>query len=147
MCAADKRPAGTERRIHSEEVREQARIALQVENGMSKVLGQVCACCGLSGGQERSEAAQSGDTRPCPPWKELLKVVATHIRSLGFPGDSVVRNLPANAGDTGDMGLIPGLGRSPGGGRGSLLQYAWRIPWTEEPGRLQSMESQGIGHN
>ena len=24
---------------------------------------------------------------------------------------------------------------------------AWRIPWTEEPGRLQSMESQGVGHN
>ena len=39
--------------------------------------------------------------------------------------------------DTGDMGLIPGLGRSPGGGHGSIL--AWRIPRTEEPGRLQPM--------
>ena len=32
----------------------------------------------------------------------------------GFPGESVVKNLPAEAGDTGDMDLIPGLGRSPG---------------------------------
>ena len=36
----------------------------------------------------------------------------------GFPGGSVVQNPPANAGD---MGLIPGLGRSPGGGNGNLL--------------------------
>ena len=47
-----------------------------------------------------------------------------------------VKNLPANAGDTGDMGSIPGLGRFPGGGHGSPLQYfCRRIPWTEEPGR------------
>ena len=32
--------------------------------------------------------------------------------------------LPAHAGDTGDMGSIPGLGRSPGGGNGNLLQYS-----------------------
>ena len=49
----------------------------------------------------------------------------------------VVKNLPANAGDVRDVGLIPGSGRSLGGGHGSLLQYfAWRIPWTEEPGGL-----------
>ena len=34
----------------------------------------------------------------------------------------VVKNPPANAGDMGDMCLIPGLGRSPGGGHGNLLQ-------------------------
>ena len=34
----------------------------------------------------------------------------------------VVKNLPANAGDTGDVGLIPGLGRSPEGGHGNPLQ-------------------------
>ena len=43
---------------------------------------------------------------------------------LGFPGDSVVMNLPANTGDTGDMGSIPGLGRSPGEGNGNPLQYS-----------------------
>ena len=36
----------------------------------------------------------------------------------------VVRNLPANAGDARDLGSIPGLGRSPGGGNGNLLQYS-----------------------
>ena len=36
----------------------------------------------------------------------------------------MVKNLPANAGDTGDVGLIPGLGRSPGGGNGNPLQYS-----------------------
>ena len=42
----------------------------------------------------------------------------------GFPGGTVVKNLPVNAGDTGDMGSIPGSGRSPGGGHGSPLQYS-----------------------
>ena len=40
---------------------------------------------------------------------------------LGFPGDSVVKNPPANAGD---VDLIPGLGRSPGEGNGNPLSYS-----------------------
>ena len=36
----------------------------------------------------------------------------------------VLKNPPANAGDTGDMGLIPGMGRSPGGGHGNPVQYS-----------------------
>ena len=47
---------------------------------------------------------------------------------LGVPWASpvalVVKNLLANAGDTRDMGLIPGSGRSPGGGHGNPLQYS-----------------------
>ena len=47
----------------------------------------------------------------------------------------VVKNLPANAGDIRDVGLIPGLGRLSGGEHSNLLDIlAWRIPWTEEPG-------------
>ena len=42
--------------------------------------------------------------------------------SLNFPGGSVVKNPPANAGGAGDVGLIPGLGRSPGGEKGHLFQ-------------------------
>ena len=42
----------------------------------------------------------------------------------GFPWGSVVKNLPANAGDAGDVGLIPGSGRSPGVGNGNPLQYS-----------------------
>ena len=42
----------------------------------------------------------------------------------GFPGGSVVKNLPANAGASGDVGSIPGSGRFPGGGNGNSLQYS-----------------------
>ena len=55
----------------------------------------------------------------------------------------VVKNSPANAGDVRDVGLIPGSGRSSGGGQGNLLSIlAWRIPQTGEPGELQSMKLQ-----
>ena len=43
---------------------------------------------------------------------------------MGFPGGSIVKNPPANAGDTGNMGLIPGSGRSTGGGNGKPFQYS-----------------------
>ena len=41
----------------------------------------------------------------------------------GFPGGAVIKNPPANAGATSHEGLIPGLGRSPGGGNGNPFQY------------------------
>ena len=43
---------------------------------------------------------------------------------MGFPGGSVVRNLPAKARDSGDSGSIPGLGKSPGVENGNPLQYS-----------------------
>ena len=43
------------------------------------------------------------------------------MKSQGFPSGSAVKNLPASVGD---LGLIPGLGRSPGEGNGSPLQYS-----------------------
>ena len=44
----------------------------------------------------------------------------------GFLGESVVKNLPVvNAGDVRDLGSIPGLGRSPGGGNGNPLWYSF----------------------
>ena len=55
----------------------------------------------------------------------------------GFPGGSVVKNLPANAGD---MGLIPGSGRSPGGGNGNPLKYSC----LENP---MDLGSQRVRHN
>ena len=65
-----------------------------------------------------------------------------------FPGGSVVQNLPANAGDTGDVGLIPGSGRFPEkemATHSGIL--AWRIPWTEQLGGLQSMGFLRVGCN
>ena len=46
------------------------------------------------------------------------------MAGMGFPGSSAAKNLPANAGDAGDTGLIPGLGKSPGEGNGNPLQYS-----------------------
>ena len=49
----------------------------------------------------------------------------------------MVKNPPANTGDIGDAGSIPGLERSPEGGNGNPLQYSClEIPWTEETGGL-----------
>ena len=56
------------------------------------------------------------------------------LKSPGFPGGSVVKNLPASAGDNSS---IPGSERSSGEGNGNPLQYSfWKIPWTEEAGGL-----------
>ena len=66
------------------------------------------------------------------------------VVDMGFPGGTVLKNLPAKAGDTGSSSL----------GQEDPLEeemathssiLAWRIPWTEEPGRLQSMGSQRVG--
>ena len=43
---------------------------------------------------------------------------------MGFPGGTVVKNPPANAGDTRDTGSIPGSGKSPGVGNVNQLQYS-----------------------
>ena len=64
---------------------------------------------------------------------------------LGFPGGS---NGKESALNVWDPGSIPGSGRSVGEGYGNLIQYSClKFPLTEEPGGLQSMESQRIGHN
>ena len=63
---------------------------------------------------------------------------------VGFPGGSDGKESACNVGD---LGSIPRLGRSPGEGKGNTHSSipAWRIPWTEEPGRVQSMGSQRVG--
>ena len=53
----------------------------------------------------------------------------------------------ASAYNVGDLGSIPGSGRS-GEGNGNPLQYSYlEIPWTEKPGRLQFTGSQRVGHD
>ena len=67
---------------------------------------------------------------------------------MGFPGGTVVKNLPANAGDVRDVGSIPESGRSPGGGLGNSLQYSClenpmdRGDWQVTVHRLQR-----VGHD
>ena len=46
------------------------------------------------------------------------------VGKWGFPDGSVIKNSSSNAGGTGDLGLIPGLGRSPREGNGNPFQYS-----------------------
>ena len=69
-------------------------------------------------------------------------------RAMGFPGGTVVKNLPTKAGDGRDAGRIPESGRYPEKGmatHSSIL--AWKISCTEEPGRLHSMGSERVRYN
>ena len=70
------------------------------------------------------------------------------VRSGASQVALVVKNLPANAGELRDAALIPGSGRSLEEGmatHSSIL--AWRVPWTEGPGGLQSIGSQRARHD
>ena len=65
--------------------------------------------------------------------------------SGNFPGSSDGK---ASVYNVGDLGSVPGLGRSPGEGNGNHSSIlAWKVSWTEEPGRLQSMGLQRVGHD
>ena len=61
---------------------------------------------------------------------------------MGFPGGSVVQNLPTNASD---VSLIPGSGRSPGKGNGDLLQYSCLGNPMDREGQWATFH--GVGHN
>ena len=86
------------------------------------------------------------------PWdhKESDTTERLHFHFLrragDVPGGSVVKNQPANAEDEGSqsLGLVHSLEEDTAT-HSSIL--AWEIPGTEEPGRLQSMGSQRVGHN
>ena len=68
--------------------------------------------------------------------------------TMGFLGGTVVKNMPANARDSGNAGSIPGLERSPEGGNGNPLQHSClENSRTEKPDKLQSMGSQRVGHD
>ena len=70
--------------------------------------------------------------------------MVTEIKS-NFPNGSVGKDSACNAGDP---GLIPGWGRSREKGMATHASIlAWKIPWTEEPGGLQSMALQRAGHD
>ena len=67
---------------------------------------------------------------------------------MGFPSGSVLKNPPVSEVDIGDAVLIPGLGRSPGGGNGNPLQYSYmRNSIDRGACRLQSMGSQRVRHH
>ena len=72
-------------------------------------------------------------------------MVYHRILNMGFPGAFDGKE---SAWNSGNMSSVAGSGRSPEkemAPHSSIL--AWRIPWTEEPGRLQSVGSQSVGHD
>ena len=78
---------------------------------------------------------------------ELWGLLKDGLTILGFPGGAVVKNPPASAGGAGDV--VRSLGQEDPleeemATHSSIL--AWEIPWTEDPGGLQSMESQRVGY-
>ena len=78
-----------------------------------------------------------------------MSVLSFNLPNLFIVVGTVVKNLPTNAGDSQEI-QVRSLGQE------DFLEYetathssilAWRIPWTEEPGRLQSMGSQRVEHD
>ena len=67
----------------------------------------------------RSPALQADSLLSELPGNFIFLLIPGLLLNCGFPGGSVVKNLPANAGDKRDVSLIPGSGRSPGGGNGN----------------------------
>ena len=91
--------------------------------GESQGRGSLVGCCLQSTESDTTEATQQ-QQQQCGP-------------ILGFPGGSVVKNAPANSGDTGS---IPGSGRFPEKEMATHFSIlAWGIPWTEDFSGLQSM--------
>ena len=99
---------------------------------------------------------QTGTARPPSPWVKLIltpclcsqvsgKPLPCFFRlaeiRAGFTGGTVVKNLPADARDTEDMGSVPGRGRSPGEGHGNPLQ----CPCLENP--LDRRAWHRVGHD
>ena len=70
----------------------------------------------------------------------------SYIKFLVFPSGSDSKEFTCNMGD---LDSVPGLGRPPGEGYGKPLPIfqPGKSPWTEEPGGLQSLESQRVRHN
>ena len=105
---------------------ELARPRFQVVLGTQGLLG------------ESAEATSHNSATP-------LDYLSRPLNLWGFLGGSAVKNLPAT-----QKAQIPSLGREDPleeemASYSSIL--AWEIPWTEEPGRLQSMGSQRVGHD
>ena len=92
--------------------------------------------------------ALAGRSSTTGPPGSALFLFCSCVRVISFPGGSVVKNLPANAADTGDTGSSLGQEdplEEEMATHSSTL--AWEIPWIEEPGGLQSKGSQRFGHD
>ena len=87
-------------------------------------------------------------TQRLNPGLPLCRQMLYHLSHREATVALMVKNLPANAGDARNAGLIPASGRSPRVGNGIPFQYSgWKIPWAEELGGLQSGRPQRVMHD
>ena len=86
----------------------------------------------------------TGKTIALSRWTFVGKVMSLPYIYMAFPGGS---DSKVSAYNVGDLASIPGSGRSPGEGNGNPLQYSCLENPMEDPGRLQSMGSQRVGHD
>ena len=116
-----------------------------------KIQDSSCSGDGLTGsGLDQSKMERNTSTSPVRSYVTEGSVG----RWIWDQWAPLIGNLPGgsdgkeSACNTGDPSLIPGLGRSPGEGMATHSStVAWRIPWTEEPGGLQSLEFQRVRHD
>ena len=98
---------------------------------------ELCLLCRIC----RVSTAQS--QRASRPWSLETAVAIWYEVTLGFPGGTAVKNLPANAGDA-----VPGSGRSPGEGSGNPLAYSClENPMDGGAWQTAVMGSQRVRHN
>ena len=115
------------------------RTNMKVLGSMVPQNSQSCSICAAVLRTRASSSSSSRSQLPQPdswPPASLTAFYTSLFLRPGFPGDSVVKTVPANAGS------IPGSGRSPGEGTTHSSTPTWKIPQTEEPDGLQSMELQ-----
>ena len=105
-------------------------------------------CNGHELGQTSEDDEGQGGLVRCCPWGCKNSDTTGRLNNtechMDFSGGSVVKNPPANAGDAGS---IPGEDPLEEDMATHSSVLAWRILWTEEPGRLQSMQSRRVGHD
>ena len=90
----------------------------------------------------KTQQCYSTSERNKPLFVVTCNLQVDFVSVQGFPSGSVIKNLPPKAGDAGNSGLVPGLGRLHGEGNGNPLQHSYlEIPWTEEPDGLESTVS------
>ena len=141
--------ADTVRRLLSVNQEDQQLVPWSWISRLQNCKKAVSAVHGILSQPERSRTASQWNLEACKFNLFFWKDPSIHLGSSGFSVSTtrklVVKNTPASSGDIRDLGLIPGLGRSPGGGHGNPLQYSClENPMGEELGGLWSVGSQRV---
>ena len=109
-----------------------------------------CRCKGQRSYRQPTPVVLSGKSIDRGAWQAIVHGAAKSWTQISWASQVVLvmKNLPASGGDVRYVDSIPGSWRFSGGGMATHCSIlAWRTWWTVEPGRLQSMGSQRVGHD